>query len=71
VARDVGVSHAAAYHHFEDKTSLIAAIAIAAFADLSSTVEAAGDEAGDPVGRLHVLAQAYVRFALKHPDEFG
>lgn len=70
VARDVGVSHAAAYHHFEDKTALVAAIAVTAFADLTSAVETAGNEAGDAVARLRTLAQAYVRFALEHPDEF-
>lgn len=71
VARNTGVSHAAAYHHFRDKTGLVAAVAVAAFGELESTMRRTFDEqVGDPVTRLRHLAQTYVGFALEHPDEF-
>lgn len=71
VARNTGVSHAAAYHHFRDKTSLVAAVAVTAFSELERVMqEAFGEGTVDAVARLRLLAQTYVGFALKHPDEF-
>lgn len=71
VARRAGVSHASAYYHFKDKTALLAAVAISAFEDLTAaTEEAYNREDVSALGRLKVLAQAYVRFALEHPQEF-
>ncbi len=71
VARRAGVSHASAYYHFKDKTALLAAVAVSAFADLTAaTEEAYNREDRSALERLEVLAQAYVRFALEHPQEF-
>ncbi len=71
VARNTGVSHAAAYHHFRDKTSLVAAVAVTTFSELESVMQRAFDEqAVDAVARLRSLAHTYVEFALEHPDEF-
>ncbi len=69
VARNTGVSHAAAYHHFRDKTSVIAAVAVAAFEELEVAMQAvpSGDNA---TRRLEALMRVYVAFALDHPDEF-
>lgn len=69
VARNTGVSHAAAYHHFRDKTGLIAAVAVAAFGELEAVMQAVpnGDDAK---GRLGALMRVYVAFALDQPDEF-
>lgn len=71
MARNTGVSHAAAYHHFRDKTSLVAAVAVTAFNELERVMQRAFDEQTvDAVTRLRLLAQTYVGFALEHPDEF-
>lgn len=69
VARNAGVSHAAAYHHFRDKTALIAAVAVAAFGELEAVVQAVPSGADAP-GRLAALMRCYVIFALNNPDEF-
>ena len=68
VARNAGVSHAAAYHHFRDKTDLVAAVAVAAFGDLEAVMQAMPD--GDASTRLKALMRCYVMFALNNPDEF-
>ncbi len=70
-ARRAGVSHASAYYHFEDKTSLIAAVAIQAFEELGEATEAVYEQGGlSTLERLKAVASAYVRFALSNPQEF-
>lgn len=69
-ASRVGVSHVAAYRHFEDKTALFAAVAEGGFRRMRA---AQADAArGRPVGRerLEALAVAYVRFALEEPSTY-
>jgi AcrR family transcriptional regulator len=71
VARRVGVSHAAAYRHFADKTELLAAIAEQGFvllADLMATEVAA--EGDDHEARFVACARAYLRFAQSHSRHF-
>ena len=68
VARNTGVSHAAAYHHFKDKTALIAAVAVAAFGELEAAMQVV--PSGDPTSHLGELMRVYITFALDHPDEF-
>ena len=60
-ARRAGVSHNAPYRHFPDRESLLAAIAAQGFAMLK-------DELGKSRGRE--MGEAYVRFALGHPQRF-
>jgi AcrR family transcriptional regulator len=65
VARDVGVSHAAAAHHFGDKAGLLTALAAEGHERLAAALEAA-----QPAGFLEV-GVAYVRFAVDHPGHFA
>ncbi len=62
VARRVGVSQTAPYHHFKDKEGMLAAVAAKGFlmmgAEQTKQAEATGMEA---------LGKGYVDFALKHP----
>jgi AcrR family transcriptional regulator len=72
VARLVGVSEAAPYHHFANKADLLAGAAIIAFeeftAALSAAIEAAELVDEDPtIG----LAECWVRFGLERPGEYG
>jgi AcrR family transcriptional regulator len=70
-ARRAGVSQAAPYHYFADKSALLAAVAEAGFQQFDRTQAAALDEASaDPIERLQALASAYVRFALDKPHYF-
>jgi AcrR family transcriptional regulator len=65
------VSHNAPYHHFPDKSSLLAAIAEDGFAELAKEIVAARVAAGDsPRARLEACGIGYVRFALRSPAHF-
>lgn len=68
VAREAGVSHAAPYHHFADKTALLAAIAAHGFDLLHE--EITGRATGSPADRLQVAAVTYVGFAAENPELF-
>jgi AcrR family transcriptional regulator len=65
VARRAGVSHNAPYRHFPDRESLLAALAAEGFAMLAETQRAAAGEQG-----LRGMGEAYVGFALDHPQRF-
>jgi AcrR family transcriptional regulator len=71
-ARRLGVNHRAAYRHFADKTSLLAAVAEQGFAALveGARAEIAAANATDPEGRLLAMARAYVAWADRHPAHF-
>lgn len=62
VARRAGVSHNAPYRHFADRDALLAALAAEGFARLGDVLEVAQG----PRAR----GEAYVRFALEHPERF-
>lgn len=70
VARKAGVSHNAPYHHFPDKSSLLAAIAEDGFIALAQQMRAACAAAGDPRARLEACGTSYVRFAIGSPAHF-
>ena len=76
-AREVGVSPAAAYRHFEDKDALLAALARDAFDRLAHLMERAisrvpGEPgtAGHAVAAFFAVGVAYVEFAVQHPSQF-
>ena len=60
-ARRAGVSHSAPYRHFPDRDALLAELAAEGFELLR---EAMRGHAGKEMG------EAYVRFALEHPQRF-
>ena len=60
-ARRAGVSHNAPYRHFPEREALLAALAGEGFALLQKSLE---NRAGRELG------EAYVRFALEHPQRF-
>ena len=71
VARRAGVSHAASYNHFEDKSALLAEVAALGFQSLRQTLEAAAR--GQPRSARQALAgiaAAYVRFGVEHPAHY-
>lgn len=65
LARRTGVSHAAPYRHFRNRESLLAALAAEGFATLGQVQREAAAAAG-----LRGMGEAYVRFALEHPQRF-
>jgi len=71
MAREVGVSHAAPYHHFPDLDSLLAAVAARGFDDLREAMTTRAAEAEpDPFRRLQAAGTAYVTFAVTRPELF-
>lgn len=68
VAKAAGVSHAAPYHHFESLEALTAALAEQGFAVLADEMAAA--QGADVRERLLGICEAYVRFALRRPEQF-
>ena len=71
VTRRAGVSHAAPYHHFADRSALIEAVAAENLRLLAEALRRAGRRArGGGDARVSALGVAYVRFAAEHPFRF-
>jgi len=71
LGRRLGVSRAAAYRHFTDKTALLVGVASAGFTRLHhrlQATDAGGRSSG--IARLRRMGEAYVRFALEHPAHY-
>ncbi|HEY1815405.1 MAG TPA: WHG domain-containing protein [Kofleriaceae bacterium] len=71
VAREVGVSHTAAQHHFGDMAGLLAELAAVGYRRLASALEATRDLAASERARRVALAKAYVDFARQNPALFA
>lgn len=70
-ARRAGVSQAAPYHYFADKSALLAAVAEEGFRRFDASQALAHAQAPPhPVERLQALGAAYVRFAIDRPHYF-
>ena len=76
-ARAVGVSAAAAYRHFEDKSALLAALSLEGLVRLAAKMEEAIARApgapGTPAraaAELTTIGWAYVEFAVANPSHF-
>lgn len=70
VARRAGVSHAAPYHHFQDKQALLSAIAGYGFQKLRDTMAIKAQINKDPLRGLQAYGIAYTCFAQTHPALF-
>lgn len=70
IAREAGVSHAAPYHHFDDRESLLAEVAVVGFEGLGAALRkgARSNAASDPLTRLQGAGVAYVEFAVENPE---
>ena len=72
IARRIGVSHAAPYRHFRDRTALLTTLAVDGLERLAARIERALDRAGPhPRARFLAGGWAYVRFALDEPARFA
>jgi AcrR family transcriptional regulator len=69
LARVVGVSAAAPYRHFDNKTALLEALAVTGFRDFALAVDTAARDVA-PGERLGAMGRAYVKFALEHANLF-
>jgi len=72
LARAVGVSSAAPYRHFRDRTAVIAEVARRGFEQLAASLETARQTAGnDPLSALERCAQAHLAFAGREPAVYA
>jgi AcrR family transcriptional regulator len=76
-AREVGVSHNAAYRHFADRDALLRAVCERCMTELARLMEARiaavaddADPAAAAWGRLGATGRAYVEFATTEPGWF-
>ena len=65
LARRTGVSHNAPYRHFSGSEALLAALAVEGFEWLTAAQRTAA-----AAGGLRAMGEAYVEFALAHPQRF-
>ena len=70
VARRVGVTPMAPYHHFADKASLVSAVARRGFEALREAMSAAVAAEPSLLLKLRAMGVAYVVFAVQHPATF-
>lgn len=70
VARAVGVSAAAVYRHFPDKTAFLAALAHEGQDRLGTAQMQAAADVGYGAEGFSAAGRTYVRFALRHPALF-
>ncbi|MBF6220656.1 TetR/AcrR family transcriptional regulator [Nocardia abscessus] len=70
VAREAGVSTAAPYHHFPDRSALLATLSTQGFRLLGAQLAATRAEAETPLAALTALANTYVRFSREQPAYF-
>ena len=66
----LGVSRAAPYRHFPDKTALLVAVAVEGFRRLNHRLRASGAATGSSVEQLRHMGEQYVRFALENPAHY-
>lgn len=70
VAARVGCTPAAIYLHFVDRTALIFSVCVRHFEALDRSLARAVRSAEDPIEELRAVGRAYVRFGLRHPEEY-
>jgi AcrR family transcriptional regulator len=67
VAREAGVSPAAPYHHFKDKTELLEAVAHEGWEAIGQAITEARRSNPDPGEALREIGLAYLNFARDNP----
>lgn len=66
VAREAGVSPAAPYHHFKDKSELLSAVALQGYEELGEDMRRAVESTTPGLDRTTALGAAYVLFSLRN-----
>jgi AcrR family transcriptional regulator len=70
IADAIDYAPASLYAHFPSREALLAELCRDGFAMLRRDLERSAEGAREPRARLVALGQAYVRFALEHPDTY-
>jgi AcrR family transcriptional regulator len=67
VGERLGVSHTAVYHHFADRTAILAAVAQHGFEKLTAAIDRAMAAADGALMRYREQGLCYVQFAVRSP----
>ena len=70
LARRLGVSHQAPYHHFSSREELLGAIREEGFQEFLTDLRQAREESPDPRTALHRIGLAYLEFAQRRPHHY-
>jgi len=70
IATELGTSPMAPYRYFDNKAEIFAMVRAEAYRRFANDQEAAFRAAAEPLQRLLRMREAYVRFALRHADEY-
>lgn len=70
IADRVGVSAPALYLYFQDKEQMMLALCDQTFGHLLESIGEIEKSVADPRDRIRQFGEAYLRFGLKHPDEY-
>ena len=70
IADEVGVSSTALYMHFRDKDQILLEICSSAMEELLANNRLISAKPIDPVSRVRMMLEAYVAFALHHPNAY-
>jgi AcrR family transcriptional regulator len=70
IATAVGVTPPSIYLHFADKEELIFAVCQEQFSKLEALVEERSAGIDDPLERLRIMGETYVRFGVDHPEQY-
>ena len=70
IADEVGVSSTALYMHFRDKDQILLEICTVAMEQLAAINSEICARPVDSVSRVRMMLEAYVRFALDHPNAY-
>ena len=70
VGQAAGVSHAAPYRHFKDRSALLAAVAERDFEMLTTSFEQERTGGGPPIDRLRGALGAFIRYGRDYPARY-
>jgi AcrR family transcriptional regulator len=70
IADEVGVSSTALYMHFQDKACILREICEATLRQLLGRNQEIAAKPLDPVVRLRMMLEAYMRWGLEHPNAY-
>ena len=71
IARRIGVTTAAPYHHFKDRQTLLVDLAIEAYSQLLGVMKRARDAAKSAEGEIEAAAGAYLKFGRHHRAQYA
>ena len=70
IADEVGVSSTALYMHFKDKEQILLEICVETIARMLNSNREIAARPIDAVVRVRLMLEAYIRFALEHPNAY-